>query len=575
MKRSVRGKLNAVFGTILVLILVLGSIGVVSSYRLNDNTKAINEGVLPKIQFNNELEQTVQQMLSATERHLVSKDRTFEEKYEEEIASNQKQLQATEMAYKKALSSNEQQAFDAVQVQLDTYNSQINELLQTSKAGDKQTAIQNSYETGVTIDTLRSDLLALEQAHKNELTAIEEEGHALYLSVLITMIVGAILGILIAGFGIRYLQSKIQKPITSITNRMNAMAEGKLTPKPLEVGDPDEIGQLTRDANTLSDNLYRIIAELQTTIATIASTSSELTASADETAQASTQITEEIVGISEGSSEQLEYTHSTTTIVSEISQGMDQTATAIHTVSDLAISTTEETQNGTAVMEQTVRKIEQIQASTDHTASVVHELSKRSEKIGSIVELISKIAGQTNLLALNASIEAARAGEHGKGFAVVAGEVGNLASESAQAASEINRLIGEIQMEVKSVQQATTVTKSNVEEGLSMANRSGERFHEIAKMIGEVSAQTEEVSAISEEINASTHSMKSLVGQVEELSERSEGSAQNIVAAAEEQNATMEEISASAHVLSDMAESLKTMIDVFELETGNPDNREG
>ncbi|WP_025785993.1 methyl-accepting chemotaxis protein [Sporosarcina sp. D27] len=568
MKKSVRGKLNAVFGTILVLILVLGSIGVVSSYRLNENTKAIDEGVLPKIQYNNELEQTVQQMLSATQRHLVSKDRPFEEKYEEEIASNQEQLQATETAYKKALSSNEQQTYNAVQGQLDTYNNQIKELLQTSKAGNKQKAIQNSYETGATIDALRSDLLALEQAHKDELTAIEEEGQVLYLSVLITMIVGAILGIVIAGFGIRYLQSKIQKPITSITNRMNAMAEGKLTPEPLEVGDPDEIGQLTRDANTLSDNLYRIIAELQTTIATIASTSSELTASADETAQASTQITEEIVGISEGSSEQLEYTHSTTTIVSEITQGMDQTATAIHTVSDLAISTTEETQNGTAFMEQTVRKIEEVQASTNHTASVVHELSKRSEKIGSIVELITKIAGQTNLLALNASIEAARAGEHGKGFAVVAGEVGNLASESAQAASEINRLIGEIQMEVKSVQQATTVTKSNVEEGLSMANRSGERFHEIAKMIGEVSAQTEEVSAISEEINASTHSMKSLVGQVEELSERSEGSAQNIVAAAEEQNATMEEISASAHVLSDMAESLKTMIDVFELETG-------
>lgn len=568
MKKSVRGKLNAVFGTILVLILVLGSIGVVSSYRLNDNTKAINEGVLPKIQYNNELEQTVQQILSTSERHLLSKDRPFEEKYEKEIALNQERLRTIETAYKKALSSNEQQAFDAVNLQLDTYNSQIEELLQTSAAGNKQEAIQNSYETGVTIDTLRSDLLTLEQAHKKELTEIVEEGHALYLSVLITMIVGAILGIVIAGFGIRYLQSKIQKPITSITNRMNAMAEGKLTPEPLEVGDPDEIGQLTRDANTLSDSLYRIIAELQTTIATIASTSSELSASADETAQASTQITEEIVGISEGSSEQLEYTHSTTTIVSEISQGMDQTATAIHTVSDLAISTTEETQNGTAVMEQTVKKIEQIQASTEHTASVVDELSKRSEKIGSIVELITKIAGQTNLLALNASIEAARAGEHGKGFAVVAGEVGNLASESAQAASEINRLIGEIQMEVKSVQQATTVTKSNVEEGLSMANRSGERFHEIAKMIGEVSAQTEEVSAISEEINASTHSMKSLVGQVEELSERSEGSAQNIVAAAEEQNATMEEISASAHVLSDMAESLKTMIDVFELETG-------
>ncbi|REB08844.1 methyl-accepting chemotaxis protein [Sporosarcina sp. BI001-red] len=568
MKKSVKGKLNVVFGTILVLILILGSIGVFSSYRLNANTKAINEGVLPKVQYNNDLEQTVQQILSNMQRHLVSKDRPFEEKYEAEIATNQEELKATEMAYEKVLESDEQQAFDVVQTQLDTYNSQINDLLKMSAAGNKQEAIQKSYETGITIDAIREDLLELEKTHKNELNAIEEEGKALYLSVLITMIVGAVLGLVIAGLGISYLQRKIQMPITMITNRMNAMAEGKLTFEPLSVGDPDEIGQLTQDANTLSDNLYRIVSELQTSISTIASTSGELSASSDETAQASTQITEDIVDISEGSSEQMEHTRSTTTIVKEITLGMEQTSTAIHKVSDLAISTTEETHNGAAVMEKTVQKIEQVQTSTDHTASVVNELSKKSEDIGSIVALITNIAGQTNLLALNASIEAARAGEHGKGFAVVAGEVGKLASESAKAASEINRLIEEIQMEVKGVQQATAVTKSNVAEGLTMANDSGNRFREIAKMIGEVSAQTEEVSAISEEITASTHSMEALVGQVAELSERSEGSAQNIVAAAEEQNATMEEISASAHVLSDMAESLKVMIDVFELETG-------
>lgn len=568
MKKSVRGKLNVVFGSILILILVLGSIGVFSSYKLNDNTKANNEGVLPKIQFNNELEQNVQQMLSNMQRHLVSKDRPFEEKYEEAIRENEEQLSAIESAYQKALSSEERVAFDAVQAQLDTYNSQIDDLLQMSAAGNKQEAIQNSYETGITIDAIRGDLLELEKAHKNELNAIEEEGKALYLSVLITMIVGAVLALIIAGIGIRYLQSKIQQPIKIITNRMNDMAAGKLTPEPLQIGDPDEIGQLTKDANTLSDNLYRIISELQTSISTIASTSGQLTASADETAQASTQITEDIVDISEGSSEQMEHTLSTTSIVSEITQGMDQTATAIHKVSDLAISTTEQTQSGVSMMEQTVRKIEGIQQSTDHTAQVVYQLSQKSEAIGTIVALITNIAGQTNLLALNASIEAARAGEHGKGFAVVAGEVGKLAAESAKAASEIHRLIEEIQMEVTGVQQATEMTKVDVAEGLTLANTSGERFGEIAMRISEVSAQTEEVSAISEEISASTHTMKDLIEQVAELSERSEESAQNIVAAAEEQNATMEEISASAHVLSEMAESLKTMIDVFELNDG-------
>lgn len=567
MKRSVSGKLRVVFGTILALILILGFVGAFSAYRLNANTMKVNDGILPKIQYNNDLEQTVQQILSTTQRHIVSKDREFEEKYEAAIAGYKERLVKIETSYEQALSNDEQRIFTEVREQIDTYDSQISGLLELSAANRDEEAIENSYETGITIDALHDALDSLQAKHQQELKAIEKEGQALYTSVLVTMIAGALIGALIALIGSRYLRAKIQKPITALTARMNDMAEGRLTPVPLTAGDPDEIGQLTEDVNIFSDRLYTIVSELKMNITTLASTSGELTASADETAHASTQIAGEITDVTEGAAEQLDHARSATDVVGEITQGMEQTATAIHTVSDLAIATTEQTQTGTVAMEMTVEKIGEIRTSTEHTMKVVDALSERSGHIGTIVALITNIAGQTNLLALNASIEAARAGEHGKGFAVVAGEVGSLAAESAKAANDISRLIAEIQEGVGSVKEAMTVTQTNVADGLAMAGDSGERFRKIARMVGEVSAQTEEVSAISEEISASTYSMNTLVTEVASLSGKTEGSAQTIAAAAEEQSATMEEISASAHVLSDMADSLKAMIDVFTLES--------
>jgi methyl-accepting chemotaxis protein len=75
------------------------------------------------------------------------------------------------------------------------------------------------------------------------------------------------------------------------------------------------------------------------------------------------------------------------------------------------------------------------------TTSSMDEINTEVTSISEAIVIIDQIAFQTNILSLNAAVEAATAGEAGKGFAVVAQEVRNLASKSAEAASEIKLLV--------------------------------------------------------------------------------------------------------------------------------------
>jgi methyl-accepting chemotaxis protein len=81
------------------------------------------------------------------------------------------------------------------------------------------------------------------------------------------------------------------------------------------------------------------------------------------------------------------------------------------------------------------------------------EGSKAVDKINELTEAIMAISSQTSLLALNASIEAARAGEAGRGFAVVATEIGNLAVQTSHAVTDINAIVGEVNMAVANMSE--------------------------------------------------------------------------------------------------------------------------
>lgn len=121
------------------------------------------------------------------------------------------------------------------------------------------------------------------------------------------------------------------------------------------------------------------------------------------------------------------------------------------------------------------------------TNEIVEGLGKEAEEIGEITKIINDIASRTNLLALNATIESARAGEAGRGFAVVASEVKNLAGQTAEATSRVDR-------QISTIQEIAARTADAVVKIGTVLHKSGEISNAVASAAEEQRTATQEIS---------------------------------------------------------------------------------
>jgi methyl-accepting chemotaxis protein len=346
--------------------------------------------------------------------------------------------------------------------------------------------------------------------------------------------IGSLLAMLLAvGSVVWLLRSKLA-PLGDLVRQAEALGAGDLSVR-LNVSSHDEIGQLSRAFNQMSQALSTMVEHIRRASEEVNSRAQALSGLSG--------------GAYEGMEQQSGEITSMAGAVEEFSATSLNIADNMGATQRLAQENAQQTQIGRSSMEEASSSLEQIAGALNSTATVINTLGQRSQEIGGIVGVITSIAEQTNLLALNAAIEAARAGEQGRGFAVVADEVRSLASRTRQATDEISSMIHSIQQETGNA--ISTMEQGNVlmQEGLS-------RNANVASALARIDEQSRSAGQQFAAITTATQEQSSTATLLS-------SNLQSIAMANSEQREVVSNLAITAKELEKLAADLRSEVDRF------------
>ncbi|ONG46046.1 hypothetical protein BKE38_25790 [Pseudoroseomonas deserti] len=285
------------------------------------------------------------------------------------------------------------------------------------------------------------------------------------------------------------LVALIARPLSRIAGAMDQLARGRLDRAVPETARADQLGEMARAVVVFKQGLQasRNLSE-------------QAAENARRTAVATTQASDAIGQVSDGSMTQLSE-------LRQVGEALSQSASAIREVVRTTADSNDQAQHAKDLLGINLVKVRSL-------IELVDAVGDDTERVTRIAGTIAKIATQTNILAINAAIEAARAGEHGRGLAVVAEEVRALATSSESLAQEIADVV--------------LIAGRRTREGSGTAAAVGEDMDALERLVAEGARLSGAIAVAMEQQQATVTDIHARVGTLTRIGQSNATAAEEI-----------------------------------------------